>query len=99
MLRRSAAGRAHLHAEQCFAQGLVAQRLPSIAGENDLTLLHEVDSICEFRDLRNALLDEDDAGAPTMNLADDLEHLVTELGREPERGLVERKHARVRHQP
>src|SRR4051794_2689618 len=67
---------------------VVAQRL-GLVGEHDVARLHDVAAVRSLQRHQRVLLDEQDGGSLRIDLADDLEDLVHEDRRQPERRLVE----------
>ena len=67
-------------------------------GEAELALLHEHGPLGQVERDVDRLLDDDDRGAPPVDLVDDLEQPGDDGGREPERQLVDHQQLGSGHQ-
>src|SRR5262249_29950663 len=77
--------------------GRVEKLLPRSA-QSDAASLHHVAAVGDLQRLARVLLDEEDRLALLLQLAQGQEYLRDELGREPQRRLVEQEQRGARHQ-
>src|SRR5690606_23686462 len=76
----------------------VGQQLLSAALHDDAAVLHDVAPVGQFQRLVGVLFDQEDGHPLTAQLLDDLEDLLNDDGRQPQRGFVHQQHAGFAHQ-
>jgi len=85
-------------AEVAVAHLVALAQLRRRAFEGDLADLEHDGAVGDRERHRRVLLDEHDRDPLAVDLGDHLAQLLDDAWRQPERGLVEQQHARVRHQ-
>src|SRR5260370_21137074 len=81
------------HAEVRALHVLVVEEVAAGTGEHDAAVLEHVAAPGQAQRLAGVLLDQQDPGAPAVNLADHPEVLLHDPRVQPQRGLVPHPHA------